>query len=56
MASGHARPPLTVLELLTLLSRHWRFLVKAALAGAACGLALAFLLPTQYTAVTTILP
>jgi protein involved in polysaccharide export with SLBB domain/uncharacterized protein involved in exopolysaccharide biosynthesis len=56
MASGHVLPPLTVLELLTLLSRHWRFLAKAALVGAACGLALAFLLPTQYTAVTTILP
>jgi protein involved in polysaccharide export with SLBB domain/capsule polysaccharide export protein KpsE/RkpR len=54
--TSHARPPLTVLELLTLLSRHRRFLAKAALAGAVCGLALAFLLPTQYTAVTTILP
>jgi protein involved in polysaccharide export with SLBB domain/capsule polysaccharide export protein KpsE/RkpR len=55
-ASGYARPPLTVLELLTLLGRHWRFLAKVALAGAVCGLALAFLLPVRYTAVTTVLP
>jgi polysaccharide export outer membrane protein len=56
MNSSHLRPPLTVLELLTLLARHWRFLAKAALAGAICGLALAFLLPVRYTAITTILP
>lgn len=51
-----ARPPLTVLDLLTLLGRRWRFLAKAALIGATISLALAFLLPTRYTAVTTILP
>jgi polysaccharide export outer membrane protein len=56
MTSRNARPPMTVLELLTLLSRHWRFLAKAAFVGAICGLALAFLLPVQYTAITTILP
>jgi polysaccharide export outer membrane protein len=56
MTNSHSRPPLTVLELLTLLRRHWRFLAKAALVGAICGLALAFLLPVRYTAVTTILP
>ncbi len=56
MTSSQPRPPLTVLELLTLLGRHWRFLAKAASVGAACGLALAFLLPVRYTAITTILP
>ena len=56
MTSSHPRPPLTVLELLQLLGRHWRFLAKAALAGAIFGLALAFLLPVQFTAVTTVLP
>jgi polysaccharide biosynthesis/export protein len=56
MTSSHPRPPLTVLELLTLLALHRRFLAKAALAGAICGLALAFLLPVQFTAITTILP
>ncbi len=55
-AGSNTFAPLTVLELLTLLGRHWRLLAKAGLAGAACGLALAFLLPVQYTAVTTILP
>jgi len=53
---AHARSPLTVLDLLTLLSHYRRFLAKAALAGTMCGLALAFLLPVQYTAVTTVLP
>jgi protein involved in polysaccharide export with SLBB domain/uncharacterized protein involved in exopolysaccharide biosynthesis len=56
MAREQARPPLTVLELLTLLRRHRRFLGKAALVGAVIGLALAFLLPVRYTAITTILP
>jgi protein involved in polysaccharide export with SLBB domain/capsule polysaccharide export protein KpsE/RkpR len=56
LTSSHARSPLTVLELLTLLRQHWRFLAKASLAGAIIGLALAFLLPEQFTAVTTILP
>jgi protein involved in polysaccharide export with SLBB domain/uncharacterized protein involved in exopolysaccharide biosynthesis len=51
-----ARPALTVLDLLTLLAGRWRLLAKAALVGAVAGLALAFLLPTRYTAVTTILP
>jgi protein involved in polysaccharide export with SLBB domain/uncharacterized protein involved in exopolysaccharide biosynthesis len=50
------RPALTVLDLLTLLASRWRLLAKAAFAGAVAGLALAFLLPTRYTAVTTILP
>ncbi|MGA3080374.1 MAG: SLBB domain-containing protein [Terracidiphilus sp.] len=50
------RPALTVLDLITLLASHWRLLAKAALVGAVAGLALAFLLPTRYTAVTTILP
>jgi len=49
-------PPLTVLDLLTLLGRRWRLLSKAALVGAIVGLALALLLPTEYTAVVTILP
>ena len=51
-----ARPALTVLDLLTLLAGRWRLLAKAALVGAVAGLAFAFLLPTRYTAVTTILP
>jgi protein involved in polysaccharide export with SLBB domain/uncharacterized protein involved in exopolysaccharide biosynthesis len=51
-----AHPPLTVLDLIKLLAEHWRFVAKAAFAGAICGVAIAFLLPVQYTAVTTILP
>ncbi|MGD0547470.1 MAG: SLBB domain-containing protein, partial [Terracidiphilus sp.] len=54
--SAGARPALTVLDLLTLLNSQWRLLAKAALVGVVVGLALAFLLPTRYTAVTTILP
>jgi protein involved in polysaccharide export with SLBB domain/uncharacterized protein involved in exopolysaccharide biosynthesis len=49
-------PPLTVLDLLTLLGRHWRLLSKAGLVGAIVGLALGFLLPVEYTAIVTILP
>ncbi len=48
--------PLTVLDLLTLLWARRRLLGKAAALGAAAGLALAFLLPVEYKAVTTILP
>jgi len=55
-ASAGVRPTLTVLDLLTLLSSRWRLLAKAAMVGVVVGLTLAFLLPTQYTAVTTILP
>lgn len=51
-----ARPALTVQDLLTLLASHWRLLAKSALVGVVVGLAFAFLLPTRYTAVTTILP
>jgi polysaccharide biosynthesis/export protein len=56
MPRVYARPPLTVLDLFKLLFKHWRFVAKAALVGVVMGLALAFLLPVQYTAVTTILP
>jgi protein involved in polysaccharide export with SLBB domain/uncharacterized protein involved in exopolysaccharide biosynthesis len=56
MANSYARPPLTASDLLTMLFRRWRFVSKAACVGAVCGLALAFLLPVEYTAVTTILP
>ncbi|MFZ1084098.1 MAG: SLBB domain-containing protein [Terracidiphilus sp.] len=55
-ASAGTRPALTVLDLLMLLNSHWRLLAKAALVGVVVGLALAFLLPARYTAVTTILP
>lgn len=51
-----ARPTLTVQELLERLGSRWRLLAKAALIGGIAGLALAFLLPVRYTAVTTILP
>ncbi len=54
--SAGVRPALTVMDLLTLLAGRWRLLAKAASVGAIVGLALAFLLPTRYTAVTTILP
>ncbi|MGA2348864.1 MAG: GNVR domain-containing protein [Terracidiphilus sp.] len=50
------RPALTVQDLFTLLASGWRLLAKAAFVGLVVGLALAFLLPTRYTAVTTILP
>jgi tyrosine-protein kinase Etk/Wzc len=55
-ASAGARPALTVLDLLTLLAGCWRLLAEGAMVGVVMGLALAFLLPTRYTAVTTILP
>jgi protein involved in polysaccharide export with SLBB domain/uncharacterized protein involved in exopolysaccharide biosynthesis len=51
-----SRHALTVEDLFTLLTRRWRYLAKAAVLGAAVGLALAFLLPVRYTAITTILP
>lgn len=50
------RSPLTVQDLLTILWEHRRFLGKAGAAGVVVGLALAFLLPVEYTAITTFLP
>ena len=51
-----SNPPLTVHDLFRILAAHRRFIGRAGLIGAVCGLALAFLLPVEYTSVTTILP
>jgi tyrosine-protein kinase Etk/Wzc len=55
-AGVEAYSALTVQVLINLLRGQWRLLAKAAGVGAIVGLALAFLLPVRYTAVTTILP
>ena len=51
-----ARGPLTVYEFYSLMRARWRLLGRAAIVGAVIGLALAFLLPVEYTAITTLLP
>ncbi len=55
-STANTSAPLTVLDVLMLLWTRRVLLGKAAAIGAAAGLALAFLLPVEYTAVTTILP